>query len=122
VSEDVLVELRDLRAYGPHGVTAAEREVGCWIALDIRLLVEGCGAVESDDVAETVDYGKVAALATSLVRERSCNTLERLGATIADAIEERFGVRELRIRIAKPDPPIDEPIGDVAVTIERPSR
>lgn len=117
--EDVRVEVRGLRAFGPHGVTAAEREVGCWIALDIGVTVRRCHAVATDEVSETVDYGGLARTATEIVRDRSCRTLERLGGLIADAIAADFGVEDMTVRVAKPSPPFGEPVEDVAVTIAR---
>jgi len=122
MSEDVRVELRGLSAYGAHGVTEAEREVGRRIVLDISFTVPGSGAPASDEIAETVDYGAVGALAAGIVRERSCRTLEHLCALIADAIGERYEVADLEVRAAKPEPPMPEAIDEVAVTLRRPGR
>ena len=120
MSEDVRVELRGLSAYGAHGVTEAEREVGRRIVLDIAFTVPASGATASDEIAETVDYGAVGALAAGIVRERSCKTLERLCAVVADAIAERWDVADLEVRAAKPEPPMPEAIDEVAVTLRRP--
>jgi len=117
--EDVRVEIRGLSAYGAHGVTEAEREVGRRIVLDIAFTVPGSGATGSDELAETVDYGAVGALAAGIVRDRSCRTLERLCAIVADAIAERHEVEDLEVRAAKPDPPMPEQVGEVAVTLRR---
>lgn len=117
--EDVRVELRGLSAYGAHGVTDAEREVGCRIVLDISFTVTASTAVSTDELEGTVDYGAVAALAAALVSERSCRTLERLCALIADEIEARFEVDELEVRAAKPEPPMKAAIGEVAVVLRR---
>lgn len=119
---DVVVELRGLSAYGAHGVSEAEREVGRRIVLDISFTVPASAAVETDDIADTVDYGAVAALATRIVAERSCRTLERLCALIADEIAERHEVADVLVRAAKPEPPIPEAIGEVAVTLRRSGR
>ena len=117
--EDVRVELRGLSAYGAHGVSDAEREVGRRIVLDISFTVAPAGATVSDEIGETVDYGAVGALAAGIVRERSCRTLERLCALIADEISARYDVRDLEIRAAKPEPPVSEAIDEVAVTLRR---
>jgi dihydroneopterin aldolase len=122
VTDEVTVELTGLAAFGPHGVTEAERAVGCRIELDIELTVPDCTATETDELDGTVDYGAVAALATELVRERSFRTIERLGAVIAEEILASFDVAEVVVRVAKPAPPIPEEIEDVAVTITRESR
>ncbi len=116
---DVIVELRGLSAYGAHGVSDAEREVGRRIVLDISFTVPASTAVETDDIAGTVDYGAVAALAAGIVAERSFRTLERLCAVVADEISERFGATDIEVRAAKPEPPIPEAIGEVAVTLRR---
>lgn len=120
--EDVRIELKGLSAFGAHGVSEAEREVGCRIVLDVSFTVAGSGAVASDELGETVDYGAVAGLVSGLVRERSCRTLERLCALIADEVEARFEVADLEVRAAKPEPPIQEAIGEVAVTLRRAGR
>jgi dihydroneopterin aldolase len=116
---DVRVELRGLSAFGAHGVSEAERDVGRRIVLDIAFTVVDCGAVDSDELAETVDYGAVAKLAADIVTERSCKTLERLCAIVADELTSSFEVTDVEVRAAKPDPPIPQTIGEVAVTLRR---
>ena len=118
MSERVTVEIRGLETFGPHGVTEAERRAGCRIRLDIAMSL-AAGATASDEIAETVDYGAVARFASAFVAERSFHTLERLCAALADGLEAEFGVTELTIRAAKPEPPMDEAVDDVAVTLVR---
>ena len=114
------VELVGLEAFGPHGVSDAEREVGRLIVLDISFTVPDCVAVSDDDLDGTVDYGAVATLATAVVTGTSCRTLERLCGLVADEIEGRFpDVRDLEVRAAKTEPPIPETIGEVAVILRR---
>lgn len=117
--EDIRIELRGLEAVGPHGVTAEEREAGCRIALDITLTVSDSAAVTTDELVDTVDYGAVARLAVELVEGRSCHTIERLAALIADEIEARFDVAAIEVRVAKPQVPMAQTIDEVAVTIRR---
>jgi 7,8-dihydroneopterin aldolase/epimerase/oxygenase len=119
--EPVRVELVGLEAFGPHGVSDAEREVGRRIVLDIAFTVPDCTAVAADDLEGTVDYGAVATLAAGVVTGTSCRTLEHLCGLVAEEIEARFpGVRDLEIRAAKTEPPIPEAIGEVAVILRRP--
>ena len=116
---DVRVELRGLSAFGAHGVSEAEREVGRRIVLDISFTVRGCGAVDSDELTDTVDYGAVAKLASEVVTGRSFRTLERLCAIVSAELVAAFDVTDVEIRAAKPDPPIAQTIGEVAVTLRR---
>ncbi len=118
MSERVTVEVRGLETFGPHGVTAAEREAGCRVVLDIELTVTAA-ATATDAIGGTVDYGEVARLASGFVAGHSFHTLERLCAALADEIEVRFDVAALAIRAAKPEPPMNERLTDVAVTLRR---
>lgn len=118
MSEPVTVAIRGLETFGPHGVTAAEREAGCRVVLDIELEVVA-GATASDEIAATIDYGAVVRLAVAFVGERSFHTLERLCAALADEIESEFAPAALTIRAAKPEPPIEARLSDVAVTLRR---
>ncbi len=118
MSERVTVEVRGLETFGPHGVTAAEREAGCRVVLDIELSVSAA-ATATDEIGGTIDYGEVARFASAFVSEHSFHTLERLCAALADEIEARFDAAALVIRAAKPEPPMNEPLIDVAVTLRR---
>lgn len=118
MSERVTVEVRGLETSGPHGVTAAERRAGCRIVLDIALEVDAA-ATATDEIEGTADYGALARLASAFVAERSFRTLERLCAELADEIASAFAPATIRIRAAKPEPPIAERLSDVAVTLRR---
>jgi len=119
--EPVTIELVGLRAFGPHGVSEAEREVGRLIVLDITMTVADCTAVGDDELGGTLDYGAVATVATGVVTGTSCRTLEHLCGLIADRLGEEFGPDEIEVRAAKTEPPIAEAIGEVAVTLRRPA-
>lgn len=121
MSDPVRIELSGLRAFGPHGVSEAEREVGRLIVLDITLTVAECAAVADDELAGTIDYGAVARVATEVVTGTSCRTLERLCALVADRLANELGAEETEVRAAKTEPPIPEAIDEVAVTLRRPA-
>ena len=56
---EVTIEVTGLSLYTHHGVTAAEREVGQRLVLDLRLEVGESDATVTDRVEDTVDYGEV---------------------------------------------------------------
>ena len=56
---EVTIEITGLSLYTHHGVSAAEREVGQRLVLDLRLEVGECDATVTDMVEDTVDYGAV---------------------------------------------------------------
>jgi len=113
----VQVELRGLSIYTHHGVSDAEQEVGQRLVIDVSFDVPDCDAVLTDRVEDTIDYAEVADIVALAATERSYRTLERLGNVIADRLMERFGSDLVRVRAAKPEPPIPLAIEEVAVEV-----
>src|SRR3954464_8440997 len=115
----VQVEVRGLSIYTHHGVTDAEQEVGQRLVLDISFDVPDCDAVLTDRLEDTIDYAEVADIVALAATERSYKTLERLSGGIAARLMERFGSDLVRVRSAKPEPPIPLAIEEVGVEVVR---
>lgn len=118
----VEVELRGLSVYTHHGVTEAEREVGQRLVLDVSFDVPDCDALLTDRIADTIDYAEVCDIVVLAATERSYRTLERLARVIGERLAERFGCERVRVRAAKPEPPLPLALDEVAVEVvsERP--
>lgn len=117
----VEVELRGLSIFTHHGVSDAEQEVGQRLEFDLSFDVPECDAVLTDRVEDTVDYAEVCDIVALAATERSYRTLERLGQVIAERLMERFSCEEVRVRAAKPEPPLPYTVDEavVEVTLER---
>ncbi len=113
----VEVELRGLSIYTHHGVTDAEQEVGQRLELDVSFDVPDCDALLTDRIEDTIDYGEVADIIVLAATERSYRTLERLSKVIGERLVERFGCQFVRVRAAKPEPPLPLSIDQVAVEV-----
>jgi dihydroneopterin aldolase len=118
---EVTIEVTGLSLYTHHGVTAAEREVGQRLVLDLRLEVGECDATVTDLVEDTVDYAEVCNVVALVAQQRSYKTLERLCTAVADRLLERFGAEEVWVKAAKPEPPIPLPVEQVSVEVWRQS-
>jgi 7,8-dihydroneopterin aldolase/epimerase/oxygenase len=115
----VEVELRGLSIYTHHGVTEAERELGQRLEIDVTFDVPDCDAVLTDRVEDTIDYDEVADIVALAATERSYRTLERLNHVIAERLMDRYGCDSVRVRSAKPEPPLPLAIEEVAVEVVR---
>jgi dihydroneopterin aldolase len=73
----------------------------------------------TDRVEDTVDYGEVCEQVALAAQERSYKTLERLCAAIADRLMERYAADTVRVKAAKPEPPIALPVDEVSVEVWR---
>jgi 7,8-dihydroneopterin aldolase/epimerase/oxygenase len=116
---EVTIEVTGLSLYTHHGVTAAEREVGQRLVLDLRLEVGECDATVTDMVDDTVDYGVVCQKVALVAQQRSYKTLERLCSAIADRLLDDFEAEEVWVKATKPEPPIPLSVESVSVEVWR---
>jgi 7,8-dihydroneopterin aldolase/epimerase/oxygenase len=118
-SSAVEVEIRGLSIYTHHGVTDAEQEVGQRLEFDVTLNVPDCDAVLTDRLEDTIDYAEACDIVALAATERNYRTLERLCQVVAERLMERYGSDTVRVRAAKPEPPLPLALEEVAVEVER---
>jgi 7,8-dihydroneopterin aldolase/epimerase/oxygenase len=116
---EVTIETSGLSLYTHMGVTAAEREVGQRLLMDIRLDVGECDATVTDRIEDTVDYAEVCDVVNLVAQQRSYKTLERLCSAVADRLLERYDTHAVWVKAAKPEPPIALPVSEVSVEVWR---
>jgi len=108
-----------------HGLTAEcligfidwERRVKQTVVLDIELPVDCRHAARTDEVADTLDYKKVAKRALAFVEASEFKLVETLAHRLALVILDEFGVEWVRITVNKPG--AIRSSRDVGVVIER---
>ncbi|HEY4280199.1 MAG TPA: dihydroneopterin aldolase [Conexibacter sp.] len=115
----VTIEINGLSLYTHHGVTAAEREVGQRLLLDLRMEVGDCDATITDRVEDTIDYAEVCQVVALVSQQRSYRTLERLCTAIADRLLDQYDAETVWVKASKPEPPIPLPVEDVSVEVFR---
>ena len=116
---EVTIEVSGLSLYTHVGVTAAEREVGQRLLIDLRIDVGDCDATITDRIEDTVDYGQVCEVANLVAQQRNYKTLERLCTVVADRIIDEFGAEAVWVKAAKPEPPIPLTVEEVSVEVWR---
>ena len=109
--------MRGLSIYTHHGITDAEREIGQRLEIDVSFDVPDCDAVLTDRLDDTVDYSEVCDIVALGATERSYRTLERLCHVIGERLMERFTCESVRVRAAKPEPPLPVAVEEVAVEV-----
>ncbi len=101
------------------GVTAEERAVGQRVLVDIDLLVELGDAARRGELTATVDYADLCRQVQEVGSAARHTLLEALAIDLADAVLARPRVREVRVRITKPHPPIAPDVGAFSVELTR---
>jgi dihydroneopterin aldolase len=103
-----------------HGYYDEERRHGNRFRFDVTVSTDTRDAAEADDLDETVDYSAVAGLIKEAADGSSTKLVETLAARIADSIMERFTLAsEVKVRVAKLDPPGTEGAEQAGVEIRR---
>ena len=102
------------------GVYGWEREVRQELYLDAEMAWPVSIPGASDDVADALDYARVAERLQIVAAERQARLLEALVEALPQTLQEEFGVSWLRLRLRKPGavPAADS----VGVCIERGER
>ena len=117
---DGRVELRGLRVRGRHGVFDHEKRDGQEFVLDLVVHADLSAAAASDDLADTLDYGALAQRAAAILGGPPHDLIESVAGAIGDdvlASDERIG--EVEVTLHKPSAPIPLTFDDVAVVLRR---
>lgn len=109
--------LRGLTAECIIGFIEWERRVKQRVVIDLELPVDCRRASVSDDVADTVDYKKVAKRVLSYIEGSELKLVETLAHRVALLLLEEFGLEWVRISVNKPG--AIRGSRDVGVVIER---
>ena len=91
--------------------------MGQRLEFDVSFDVPDCDAVLTDRLEDTVDYAQVCDIVALAATERSYKTLERLAQVVGERLMERYGCESVRVRAAKPEPPLPLAIQEVAVEV-----
>ena len=118
-AESVTIEISGLSLFTHVGVTAAEREVGQRLVIDVRLDLGESDATATDAIEDTVDYAEVCQLIALVAQQRSHRTLERLCSTIANRLLADYDLEGVWVKASKPEPPIALSVDEVSVEVWR---
>lgn len=115
------IELRGLRALGTHGALPEERARSQPFEVDLDLFVDLREAGRSDELADTVDYGRFAAAAVGVLEGPHVELIETLAERVAGAVLAAAGERATAVRVTlrKLRPPVAASLESAAVRVTR---
>jgi len=114
-----VIRLSNMIFYGYHGVSAAEKETGRRFEVDCELETDLASPGASDQLQDTVDYVAVYESIKEVVEGKAFSLIERLAATLADMILEKFPVFRVTLRVRKKIPPIAGTIEHIEIEVTR---
>lgn len=111
--------LRNIQLAGRHGFYDHERETPQPFEVDIELFLDLQPAGIDDDLAKTVDYGRVHEIVARIVETASFRLLEAIAEAIATEILVQLPVDEVGVTVRKPAVQLGGPLDHAAVEIRR---
>ena len=114
------IVLANMQFDGQHGEHDWERATPQPFEVDVELGLDLEPAGRSDELAKTVDYGRVFDIAHEIVESRTFHLLETLAETIAAEVLASFPlVDEIGVRVRKPKVRLSGKIDYAGVEISR---
>lgn len=114
------IRLEKMLFYGYHGVYPEENKLGQRFYVDVAFSLDLVKAGESDRLEHTIDYAEAYAHVQEIMEGTPCQLIEKLASDISDRLLRSFPkVREVTVKITKPDPPIRGYYEAVSVEITR---
>ena len=107
MSYDGVIELEGMEFHAYHGCLEEERREGNTFLVDFYAETELKKAVKTDDLKDTIDYGRIYDIAAEQMAIPS-NLLENVAGRILDAIRKEFDdIPFLKVRVSKKNPPVN---------------
>lgn len=112
--------LKEASFQGKHGCFVEEKVQTQNFRVSLSLYLDLEEAMESDDLEKTVNYGEVFDLVKNQVERKSYDLIEKLAAEILkDIFLYSDKIKEIKIRLIKPNPPVQGDYKYFAVEMRR---
>ena len=103
-----------------HGVADREKVEPQRFEVDVELALDLQPAGLDDDLAKTVDYGPVYDTVRQIVESTTYNLIEALAEAIChELLGERPAIREVTVRVRKPEVRLGGPLDYASVEVTR---
>lgn len=112
------IELRDLRVHCIVGILPQEREVEQDVFIDIEMDLDFGPAADSEDIARTVDYSRVAQVVQDHAIDARYLLIETMSERIASLLLARWQMLD-RVLVRVKKPAAVPAAANTAVSVER---
>ncbi|MGH8949893.1 MAG: dihydroneopterin aldolase [Acidimicrobiia bacterium] len=113
------IDLKGIEVLARHGVLEHEQVEPQVFQVDVTVYLDLTRAGASDDLDDTLDYGRLAQETHDLVQAESHQLIETVAHRVAGMVLGDARVDRVVVTVHKPEAPIAVRFGDVAITIDR---
>lgn len=97
-----IIFLEQVKVQTHLGVPDWERAVAQTIVLDIEIGYDFQHACQTDDIADTIDYGEVVSRIRDTLATHSFKLVEALGEHVCQMLFREFNAETVRLKVSKP--------------------
>jgi len=113
-----LIEVNGIRAFGYHGCLPEEARIGGHYRIDVRVEGDFTEAERSDDLRDTIDYGRVTSIVLEEMAVRSA-LIEHVARRLLNHLKATWpGEFRWQVRLTKEHPPVGGAVAQVVYEIE----
>jgi len=113
-----VIEVTGIRVFAHHGCLPEEEAIGGHYRVDVRVEGDLTSAERTDELDQTVDYGRVAAIVRDQMAVRS-RLIEHVARRILDALKEQWRpTYRWHVRVVKYAPPIHGQVEEASYSLE----
>lgn len=109
--------LKEIRCYAYHGVAPQENLIGNEYIIDLKLKVDISKVVQTDEVADTVNYAEVHQVIMAEMAVPS-KLLEHVGGRIIEKLFQQFpALEEIELHLFKRNPPMGADVESAGIEL-----
>lgn len=116
------IVVRGISFVASHGATEEERRGKRRFEVDVEIETSLGRAAQTDELSDTIDYGRVCELVVATGTERTYRLLEAVAAAILRRLGERYPEAGIKVEVRKLAPPIAGTPAYTSVRVGRPPR
>lgn len=114
-----LIQIENMEFYAFHGHFKEEQIVGNRFLVDLTIETDMHIPMKSDNLRDAVNYQKAYQIIKNEMEKKS-HLLEHIAGRIIDALYlEMEGIKRIKVKVSKMNPPMGGKIGSVSVVLER---
>ncbi len=95
--------LKGMRFYGFHGLHDEERKTGQYFLVNLECITNLHKAGVSDNIEDTINYSDIYQKVRKIIEGTPRNLLEAVAEEIADVLISDYPIKNVTIKISKPD-------------------
>lgn len=114
-----IIRIKNMVFYGYHGTADEEKELGGRFEVDLDLTTNLKVAIETDSIEKTINYVDIYHIVKIIVTESKFHLIEALAGKIVKEVFKNFFVKEITIRLRKPNVPLHGVVDTVEVELTR---